>query len=180
MMNMINPHDAESRFDLALSEISSELIRHFHRHWLQICRNGSIPGRLDIDPGNFKCILPNMILAEIERDPFRVRYRPCGTKVTEFCGSLTGRYLDEVATANVWSTAAYPSVRNCGDPGAPDFQLRLDAGPVRGALSVPDRHMAAGERWPDRRHVHCRRGLLEASTRRSADRSALAGALTRN
>jgi hypothetical protein len=107
MMNMINPHDAESRFDLALSEISSELIRHFHRHWLQICRNGSIPGRLDIDPGNFKCILPNMILAEIERDPFRVRYRPCGTKVTEFCGSLTGRYLDEVATADVWSTAAY-------------------------------------------------------------------------
>lgn len=107
MINMINPHDAESRFDLALSEISSELIQQYHRHWLQISRNGRVPSRSDIDPCNFKRILPNVILVDIERDPFRVRYRLCGTQVTEFCGNLTGRYLDEVGTNDVWSTAAY-------------------------------------------------------------------------
>jgi hypothetical protein len=107
MMNMISPQDVESRFDLTLSEICSELIQQFHRHWLQICRNGRLPNRADIDPSNFKRILPNVILANIEREPFRVRYRLCGTRVTEFCGNLTGRYLDEIGTSNLWSTAAY-------------------------------------------------------------------------
>jgi hypothetical protein len=107
MMNMTHPLHTESRFDLALSEISSDLIRQFHRHWLQVCSNGRLPGRADIDPCNFKRILPNVILADLERDPFRVRYRLCGTRVAEFCGNLTGRYLDEVATNDLWSAAAY-------------------------------------------------------------------------
>jgi len=107
MMNMINPCGAESRFDLALSEISSDMIQQFHRHWLQIGGTGRLPKRADIDPANFKRSLPNIILTYIERDPFRVRYRLCGTRIAEFCGNLTGRYLDEVATSDVWSTTAY-------------------------------------------------------------------------
>ena len=107
MMKLINLYEPESRFDLALSEISSDMIQQFHRHWLQICSNGRLPKRADIDPANFKRILPSVILTNIERDPFRVRYRLCGTKVAEFCGNLTGRYLDEIATGNVWSAAGY-------------------------------------------------------------------------
>ena len=107
MTNMINPHEPESRFDLALSEITSDMIQQFHRHWLQICGNGRLPRRADIDPVNFKRILPNVILTDIERDPFRVRYRLCGTRVAEFCGNLTGCYLDEIAASDVWSAAAY-------------------------------------------------------------------------
>lgn len=106
-MNMINPCDAESRFDLTLSEISSELIQQFHCHWLEMCGNGRLPSRADIDPSNFKRVLPNVILADIERDPFRVRYRLSGTRITDFCGSLTGRYLDEMGTNGLWSVAAY-------------------------------------------------------------------------
>ena len=93
MMNMINPYEAESRFDLALSEISSDMIQQFHRHWLQICGSGRLPRRIDIDPANFKRILPNVILTDIESDPFRVRYRLCGTRIAEFCGNLTGLSL---------------------------------------------------------------------------------------
>ena len=107
MMNMINLYEAESRFDLALSEIGSAMIQQFHRHWLQICGTGRLPKRSDIDPANFKRILPNVILTDIEGDPFRVRYRLCGTRIAEFCGNLTGRYLDEFASNDVWSTAAY-------------------------------------------------------------------------
>ncbi len=107
MMNMVNPYDVDSRYDVALSEISSQLVHQFHRHWLGLCGNDRLPSRSDIDPANFKLILPNVILAEIEEDPFRIRYRLCGTRVAEFCGNLTGRYLDELGDPNLWSTAAY-------------------------------------------------------------------------
>lgn len=107
MMNMIGPYEMESRFDLPMSEISSDMILQFNRYWLQICGSGRLPARADIDPANFKRFLPNVILTDIESDPFRVRYRLCGTKVAEFCGNLTGRYLDEVASSDVWSAAAY-------------------------------------------------------------------------
>jgi len=107
MMNMINPYDVESRFDIALSEIGSDLIEQFHRHWLRLCRSSALPSRTDVDPSNFKRLLPNVILADIEHDPFRVHYRLCGTRVAEFCGNLTGRYLDEMEGGDLWSAAAY-------------------------------------------------------------------------
>lgn len=77
MMTVINPHDAEKRFDLALSEIGPELIPQFHHRWLQICGDGRLPSRADVDPSNFRRILPHVILADTERLPFRVRYRLC-------------------------------------------------------------------------------------------------------
>ena len=124
MMNMINPYEMDSRFDLALSEMTSDMIQQFHRHWLQICSNGRLPKRADIDPANFRRILPNVILAELERDPFRVRYRLCGTKVVEFCGNLTGRYLDEIPSGNVWSIAAYlRQYQICAAEGRPAFSF---------------------------------------------------------
>lgn len=107
MMNMVNPYDVDSRYDVALSEISSQLVQQFHRHWLGLCRNDRPPTRSDIDPANFTRLLPNVLLAEIELDPFRVRYRLCGTRIAEFCGNLTGRYLDEIGDPNLWSAAAY-------------------------------------------------------------------------
>jgi hypothetical protein len=106
-MNMINPYDLGSRFDVPLMEIDSELIQQFHRHWLRLCSSNLLPSRSDIDPANFKKILPNVILADVQRDPFRIRYRLCGTRVAEFCGDLTGRYLDEFQGENLWSAAAF-------------------------------------------------------------------------
>ena len=107
MMIMMSASNDESRFDLLLSEIGSELIHQFHHYWLRICCHGRLPSRAEIDPANFKRILPNVILANIERDPFRVHYRLCGTRVTEFCGNLTGQYLDQMGTPDLWSTAGY-------------------------------------------------------------------------
>jgi len=106
-MNLPNHHDVDSRFDRPLSEIGSELIRQFHAHWLQLWHGSRLPGRADIEPTNFKPILPNIILADIEYEPFRVRYRLCGTRVAEFCGNLTGRYLDQLDGADLWTTSIY-------------------------------------------------------------------------
>jgi hypothetical protein len=105
-MNMINPYEVAGKYDLPLSDISSDLIQQFHRHWLRLCTDGRLPARDAIDPANFKRLMPNIILAEIERNPLRVRYRLCGTRVTEFCGNLTGRYLDQI-DGDMWSTAAW-------------------------------------------------------------------------
>lgn len=106
-MDLPHHRDTDSRFDIPLSEIGSELIQEFHQHWLRLWRDGRLPCRADIDPVNFKRILPNIILAEIEPDPFRVRYRLCGTRIAEFCGNLTGRYLDEFDGADLWTTSIY-------------------------------------------------------------------------
>lgn len=106
-MSLLPQRDADSRFDIPLSEIGSDLIQEFHQHWHALARRGRLPGRAEIDPVNFKRILPNIILTEIEPSPFRVRYRLCGTRVVEFCGNLTGRYLDEFDGAGLWSTSIY-------------------------------------------------------------------------
>src|SRR3546814_17152966 len=41
--------------------------------------------------------MPNILIADIEQDPFRVRFRLVGTKVVEATGfEFTGKYLDEI------------------------------------------------------------------------------------
>lgn len=55
-----------------------------------------MPGRDDIDPGEIRDLLPNIVMADIEQ-PFRVRYRLVGTRVADFNRiDFTGRYLDEL------------------------------------------------------------------------------------
>ena len=142
-MDMINPSEADSRFDIPLSEIRSELIHEFHRHWLRLCRGSLLPSRSEIDPANFKRMLPNVILVDIEHDPFRVRYRLCGTRVAEFCGKLTGRYLDELEGTDPWSVAAYiqqyqTAVRECRPVFSHDW--------LGGKFSV--RHKVHSGIWP--------------------------------
>jgi PAS domain-containing protein len=70
-MYIVEAHEAEGKIDLPLSEVSSELIQQFHRHWLQTCGDRLWPSRADIDPSNFKRLLPNVILLDIEYDPSR-------------------------------------------------------------------------------------------------------------
>ena len=117
-MDTINLYEADSRFDIPLTDVRSDLIHDFHRHWLRLCHGSLLPSRSEIYPANFKRMLPNVILVDIECDPFRVRYRLCGTRVAEFCGKLTGRYLDELESTDPWSVAAYiqqyqTAVREC-------------------------------------------------------------------
>lgn len=78
--------------------IESALIRGSFAYWQSKCQNGSIPGRSDINPSEILPILPNIIMVDFERNPFRVKYRLVGTRVVEMTGyEFTGRYLDEIA-----------------------------------------------------------------------------------
>jgi hypothetical protein len=56
-----------------------------------------VPDRSDLDPADLVPLLPNLLLAEAEHDPFRIRYRLIGTKVAAVTAfEFTGRYLDDL------------------------------------------------------------------------------------
>jgi len=45
-----------------------------------------MPSRADIDPVDIPNFLPNVILVDMEHDPFRLRYRLVGTGIVSKCG----------------------------------------------------------------------------------------------
>jgi len=78
-------------------QIESALIRELYLYWHSKCRGGAIPRRADIDPVDIPKLMPNLLIADIEQHPFRVKYRLVGTKIVEATGfEFTGRYLDEI------------------------------------------------------------------------------------
>jgi len=72
------------------------MVRSLQRWWRENAREG-IPDRANFDPFQFRRLLPYLLIADVEHDPFRIRYRLVGTKVVEATGlNLTGLYLDEL------------------------------------------------------------------------------------
>jgi hypothetical protein len=82
--------------EVALGDLKSEPVKRFDAYWRSKCRGDLLPRRQDIDPSEIVGILPLFILTDIEAQPFRVRYRLCGTRVSLLDEELTGRYLDEL------------------------------------------------------------------------------------
>jgi len=72
-------------------------IKQLHDYW-SLCRGDrAMPRRADIDPADIRHLLSKVLLVDIERAPFRVRYRVVGTDAAEWQGrDFTGNYLDEV------------------------------------------------------------------------------------
>ncbi|HET6157441.1 MAG TPA: PAS domain-containing protein [Dongiaceae bacterium] len=77
-------------------QVKSERVTRFHDYWRSKCAGGSLPSRTSINPTEIPRLLPYLVMAEIEREPLRVRYRLVGTRVVEANGAdYTNRYLDE-------------------------------------------------------------------------------------
>lgn len=71
-------------------------IKRLHDYWLGLA-GGVVPDRTAVDPQEIKDLLPNIMILDIEDDPFRVRFRLTGTRVDDVTGmNITGRYLDEL------------------------------------------------------------------------------------
>ena len=82
-------------------ELRSDMVRSVHRWWLGKSA-GDVPDRAAFDPVEFKDLLPNLFLADLEPEPFRVRYRLMGTRAVEATGmDVTGRYLDELMPSDI-------------------------------------------------------------------------------
>ncbi|MEZ5832872.1 MAG: PAS domain-containing protein [Dongiaceae bacterium] len=96
-------------------------IKKLHDYW-NLCRgNRVMPRRADIDPADIPQLLPYIYLVDIERLPFRVRYRVVGTNAVEWQGhDFTGYYLDELRFNKPDEILAL--YRSAADEMAPKFR----------------------------------------------------------
>ena len=84
-----------SRF-IEADAITSARVADFHRYWRGLRADGKPPSRAAIDPTEIPRLLPYVVIAEIEAEPMRIRYRLVGTQAVEATGwDFTNRYLDE-------------------------------------------------------------------------------------
>ena len=80
----------------SIDQLQSPMVRQLHQWW-SADRHGDIPDRSDFDPVDFAALLPNILIVDVEHQPFRVRYRLVGTRVIEATGfNIVGHYLDEL------------------------------------------------------------------------------------
>lgn len=79
----------------------STLVRTLHDWWSANAGAAGIPDRTAFDLVEHRLLMPNVMITEVETDPFRLRYRLVGTRVVANLGvDFTGRYLDELIGAD--------------------------------------------------------------------------------
>jgi len=113
---------------LQIDDVTSTAIRALYDYWQGLHRNGPLPAKRDIDPAAIKPLLPYVIIVEIHRDPFRVRYRLVGTEAVRFAGwDYTGVWLHEADWGEVTEVmiSNYQRVAETGKPmfGADDVLI---------------------------------------------------------
>lgn len=80
----------------SVEEISSSIGTELYAYWERKRGARRMPSRADIDPADLKRILPNIILAKIDRDG-RVRFTLVGTRCVAYSAmDYTNHYLDEL------------------------------------------------------------------------------------
>ncbi|NKB57400.1 MAG: PAS domain-containing protein [Alphaproteobacteria bacterium] len=80
-----------------IPEDSDLEVQEIVRYWQSIHRNGELPDRRQIDPCDIPDLLPGIALVDIERSPFRFKFRLLGERMNLYHGrNFTGRWLDEV------------------------------------------------------------------------------------
>lgn len=107
---------------VSFDQITSARVRRFDAYWRGKWIEGRMPGRAAIDPTELRDLLPCLIIADIERSPFRVRYRLSGTLVQHYSEELAGRYLDELTRATGEEKAEIGAAyRRAVEQAAPQF-----------------------------------------------------------
>ncbi|WP_320502741.1 PAS domain-containing protein [Dongia rigui] len=80
----------------AREQIVSQVIDGTEAAWSKLCRGRPFPARADIDPLDFRQVLPYLSIVELHEHPFRIRYRVLGTEVARFAGEdFSGKWLSE-------------------------------------------------------------------------------------
>jgi hypothetical protein len=100
-------------------------------YWIAIHPGDRIPARAAFDPMQIPRLLPNLVLTDVERDPYRFRVRLMGTGIVEgMGGDFTGRYLD-----GVWPDAGnQPLVRDrveVAETGLPNYRYGRSPTPFK-------------------------------------------------
>ena len=76
------------------AQITSEALRRLFDYWQALRGERFAPSWREVDPGAIKSLLPHIIVAELEQEPFDVRFRFVGTTIVEAYGEdFMGRSL---------------------------------------------------------------------------------------
>lgn len=71
-------------------------LQRLFRYWQSIHPAHGLPGRQHVEPLALADLLPGIWLLDVQRQPFRLRYRLVGTRIVEAIGQeTTGLWLDE-------------------------------------------------------------------------------------
>jgi hypothetical protein len=80
---------------------NSAMITDVRKYWNDLRGDRAFPSRAEIDPVALKQHLPYLSIAEIQPEPFRIRYRLVGTEVARFYnGEMRGRWVNELG--DIW------------------------------------------------------------------------------
>lgn len=147
---------------------SPRLLR-LHRYWQHLISDEKLPRRTDIDPGQIRDLLANIMIIELQEEPLRWRYRLIGTAINAAMGSdATGKWLEDVTDdperrahllglAETLMATRQPIFgqtvnsrerRGCHHFHWALFPLRDDADRIRNALMIEDYEGISANRSP--------------------------------
>jgi len=82
--------------------ITQPRLRKLFEYWQGLRQGDALPSRRDIDPTQFRFVLGNVFLVEIEREPTQFRYRLFGVNLARRAGyELTGRTVEDIPAADM-------------------------------------------------------------------------------
>jgi PAS domain-containing protein len=116
--------------------------QRLYHYWRSIAPPGALPGRQHLDPVDIPDLLSCLWLLDVQREPFRLRYRLAGTTIIEAIGrEVTGQWLDEAHPKiedRAGFLARYSGVVENGQPswrkGYPRLWTHRDFGAVENLL----------------------------------------------
>lgn len=77
--------------------IQNRVIELGEAYWNSKNLNARLPGRADIDPLDIPSLLPQVILLDVQRDPWDFRFRLIGTNVVHhLANDLTGTWMTSI------------------------------------------------------------------------------------
>jgi len=95
-MNKISHKNFEEVVRIRNIAVDARLVS-FLDYYLNIHPGSQLPARADFDPFEIPACLPHLALVDVERNPYRFRYRVMGTSITfNIEQEGTGKYLDEI------------------------------------------------------------------------------------
>ena len=105
-------------------DIQSDRLRRLYDYWQSKRGSRKFPARADLDPTEFRYILGNIAMADVERGPLRFRFRLVGTEIVQRDGTdLTGRYTDDHPLPG-YRALLYDAYRHTVEAAEPNCYVR--------------------------------------------------------
>lgn len=105
-----------------LSDVTSPLVREGYDYWHGKKQGRRLPARANIDPLEIPRLLPYLVLSDVLRDPFDIRFRLAGTQVVAMNNfDLTGKRLNEGIRQPAWRDYWLRIYRRVVESGEPAF-----------------------------------------------------------